>query len=288
MSDLEALAKETHKFESRYLDRLIGPYPEKRDLYRERSPIHFTERLSCPVILFQGLEDKVVLPNQAEMMVEALRAKGLPVAYLPFAGEQHGFRRAENIKRSLDAELYFYATFSASPWPSRWKLSSSRTCRPCRQRQGIGPPRARRTPDRAGKAYSFDSGCPRPSRRHCAPGARRPAAARWCACHANEGGWHALLRVENPAFFRVCSKRDGVRATGTGYSGRAQWNGMGTRRRVRGCQPLPPASAGVPVRLVSSSGGWIRLQGQLPARGQVGRWILGAPAGRAPSGALQG
>jgi dipeptidyl aminopeptidase/acylaminoacyl peptidase len=108
VSDLEALAKETHKFESRYLDRLIGPYPERRDLYRERSPIHFTGRLSCPVILFQGLEDKVVLPNQAEMMVEALRAKGLPVAYVPFEGEQHGFRRAENIKRALDAELYFY------------------------------------------------------------------------------------------------------------------------------------------------------------------------------------
>ena len=90
------------------LDRLIGPYPERRDLYRERSPIHFTERLACPVILFQGLEDKVVLPNQAEMMVEALRAKGLPVAYVAFPGEQHGFRRAENIKRTLDGELYFY------------------------------------------------------------------------------------------------------------------------------------------------------------------------------------
>jgi dipeptidyl aminopeptidase/acylaminoacyl peptidase len=109
VSDLEALAKDTHKFEARYLDRLVGPYPERRDLYRERSPIHFTDRLSCPVILFQGLEDKVVLPNQSEMMVEALRAKGLPVAYVPFAGEQHGFRRAENIKRALDGELYFYA-----------------------------------------------------------------------------------------------------------------------------------------------------------------------------------
>ena len=86
----------------------MAPYPEKRDLYRERSPLHFTERLSCPVILFQGLEDKVVLPNQAERMVEALRARGLPVAYVPFAGEQHGFRRAENIKRALDGELYFY------------------------------------------------------------------------------------------------------------------------------------------------------------------------------------
>jgi dipeptidyl aminopeptidase/acylaminoacyl peptidase len=109
VSDLEALAKETHKFESRYLDRLIGPYPERRHLYIERSPIHFTDRLSCPVILFQGLEDKVVLPNQAEMMVDALRAKKLPVAYVPFEGEQHGFRRAENIKRALDGEFYFYS-----------------------------------------------------------------------------------------------------------------------------------------------------------------------------------
>jgi dipeptidyl aminopeptidase/acylaminoacyl peptidase len=110
VSDLEALAKETHKFESRYLDSLIGPYPARRDLYLERSPIHFTERLSCPVIFFQGLEDQIVPPNQAELMVEALRAKGLPVAYTTFEGEQHGFRRAENIKRALDAELYFYST----------------------------------------------------------------------------------------------------------------------------------------------------------------------------------
>jgi len=109
VSDLEALAKETHKFESRYLDGLIGPYPERRDLYRERSPINFVERLTCPVVFFQGLEDKIVPPNQAEMMVEALRDKGLPVAYVPFEGEQHGFRRAENIKRGLDAELYFYS-----------------------------------------------------------------------------------------------------------------------------------------------------------------------------------
>src|SRR5439155_26127905 len=100
---------DTHKFESRYLDSLVGPYPERRDLYVERSPIHHTDRLSCPVIFFQGLEDKVVPPNQAEAMVEALRAKGVPVAYVPFAGEQHGFRKAENIRRSLDAELYFYS-----------------------------------------------------------------------------------------------------------------------------------------------------------------------------------
>jgi dipeptidyl aminopeptidase/acylaminoacyl peptidase len=109
VSDAEALAKETHKFESRYLDGLIGPYPERADLYRERSPIYFTDQLTASVIFFQGLEDKVVPPNQAEMMVEALRAKGVAVAYVPFEGEQHGFRRAENIKRALDGEMYFYS-----------------------------------------------------------------------------------------------------------------------------------------------------------------------------------
>ncbi|HEV7797931.1 MAG TPA: S9 family peptidase, partial [Pyrinomonadaceae bacterium] len=109
VSDAEALAKETHKFESRYLDGLMGPYPEKREIYAARSPINSIDRLSCPVIFFQGLEDKVVPPNQAETMVEALRAKGIPVAYLPFAGEQHGFRQAKNIKRALDGELYFYS-----------------------------------------------------------------------------------------------------------------------------------------------------------------------------------
>jgi dipeptidyl aminopeptidase/acylaminoacyl peptidase len=109
VSDLEALAKDTHKFESRYLDRLIGPYPERAELYRERSPIHAVGHLSCPVIFFQGLEDRVVPPDQAEKMVEALRRKGLPVAYLAFPGEQHGFRQAETIKRVLDAELYFYS-----------------------------------------------------------------------------------------------------------------------------------------------------------------------------------
>lgn len=109
ISDLEILAKETHKFESRYLDKLIGPYPECRELYRERSPIYFPEKLSCPVIFLQGLEDKIVPPNQARMMFDALRTKGIPVALVEFAGEQHGFRRAENIKRALDAELYFYS-----------------------------------------------------------------------------------------------------------------------------------------------------------------------------------
>ncbi|MGE0821522.1 MAG: prolyl oligopeptidase family serine peptidase [Candidatus Binatia bacterium] len=109
IGDLEALAHDTHKFESRYEESLVGPYPAERELYRARSPIHFTDRLSCPVIFFQGLEDKIVPPNQAETMVAALRAKKLPVAYVPFAGEQHGFRRAGHIKRALDAELYFYS-----------------------------------------------------------------------------------------------------------------------------------------------------------------------------------
>ncbi len=108
ISDLEALARETHKFESRYLDRLVGPWPAAAHLYRARSPIHHVDRLACPIIFFQGLEDAVVPPNQAEMMVEALRRKGLPVAYLTFAGEQHGFRMAETIRRVLLAELTFY------------------------------------------------------------------------------------------------------------------------------------------------------------------------------------
>ncbi len=109
VSDLEALEVDTHKFESRYSHSLVGRYPEERELYHARSPIHFTERLSAPVIFFQGMEDKIVPPNQAEMMVDALRAKGLPVAYVPFEGEQHGFRQAANIKRALDGEFYFYA-----------------------------------------------------------------------------------------------------------------------------------------------------------------------------------
>ena len=109
VSDLEALARDTHKFEAHYLDRLVGAYPERRDLYHERSPIHHVERLSCPVIFFQGLEDRVVPPDQAEKMVNALRAKGIAVAYVPFTGESHGFRRSENIQRALEAELYFYS-----------------------------------------------------------------------------------------------------------------------------------------------------------------------------------
>ena len=116
ISDLEALVGADHKFESHYEHRMIGPYPERRDLYHARSPINFVDRLSCPIIFFQGLEDRVVPPNQAEMMVAALRSKKLPVAYLAFEGEQHGFRQAKNIKRALDAELYFYSrVFNFTP-----------------------------------------------------------------------------------------------------------------------------------------------------------------------------
>jgi dipeptidyl aminopeptidase/acylaminoacyl peptidase len=108
IGDLEALVRDTHKFESRYLDRLIGPYPATQALYYARSPINFTERLASPMILFQGAEDKAVPPEQAQSMFDAVNAKGLPVAYLLFEGEQHGFRHAATIRRALEAELYFY------------------------------------------------------------------------------------------------------------------------------------------------------------------------------------
>ncbi len=107
--ELEVFAKDTHKFESRYLNSLVGPYPARRELYAERSPINFINNMTAPLIMFQGDEDKIVPPSQSEMMLEALKKKGLPVAYLLFQGEQHGFRRAENIERSLEAELYFYS-----------------------------------------------------------------------------------------------------------------------------------------------------------------------------------
>jgi dipeptidyl aminopeptidase/acylaminoacyl peptidase len=109
VSDVAALARDTHKFESRYLDWLIAPLAGNEALYRERSPLHHADRLNRPVIFFQGDEDKVVPPSQTEVMVDALRAKGVPVGYLLFGGEQHGFRKASNIMRALDAELYFYA-----------------------------------------------------------------------------------------------------------------------------------------------------------------------------------
>ena len=109
VSDLEILAKDTHKFESRYLDGLVGKYPAEKTIYQKRSPIHHLEQLNCPVIFFQGLKDKVVPPNQAEIMFQAIKRQGLPVAYISFEEEGHGFRIAENIKQALDSEFYFYA-----------------------------------------------------------------------------------------------------------------------------------------------------------------------------------
>jgi len=109
VGDLRALDADTHKFESRYTTDLLAPLPERERLYLERSPIHAADRLSCPVIFFQGLDDKVVPPAQAETMVAALRSQGIPVAYLAFEGEGHGFRRKETVQRTLEAELSFYA-----------------------------------------------------------------------------------------------------------------------------------------------------------------------------------
>jgi dipeptidyl aminopeptidase/acylaminoacyl peptidase len=109
VADLKGLMDDTHKFESRYLDRMVGPYPQSAQLYHDRSPVHFADRLSCPVILLQGLEDKVVPPSQAETMIAALRKKNLPFAYVAFETEAHGFRQAANIKRAAESELYFYS-----------------------------------------------------------------------------------------------------------------------------------------------------------------------------------
>ncbi len=109
IGDLEALARDTHKFESRYCDNLIGPYPQRRDLYLERSPVRHVERLSTPILLLQGDSDPIVPPNQAEMMFDAAKARGVPTALLMFKDEQHGFRKAENIRRATEAEFYFYS-----------------------------------------------------------------------------------------------------------------------------------------------------------------------------------
>ena len=109
ISDIAALARDTHKFESRYLDWLIGAYPQEEALYHARSPLFHADRLAKPVIFFQGDEDAVVPPNQTEAMVAALRRSGKPVGYVLFTGEQHGFRKGANVQRCLDAELYFYA-----------------------------------------------------------------------------------------------------------------------------------------------------------------------------------
>ncbi len=109
VADLRALDADTHKFESRYTTDLLAPMPEREALYEERSPIHHAHRMSCPVIFFQGLDDKVVPPAQSQAMVDAMRSRGIPVAYLPFEGEGHGFRRKETLQRALEAELSFYA-----------------------------------------------------------------------------------------------------------------------------------------------------------------------------------
>jgi len=109
ISDLESLLADTHKFEARYTDKLIGSYAEQKQIYHDRSPINYVDRLSCPVIFFQGMEDRVVPPSQTEKMVTALKNKGIPVCYIPFDNEQHGFRQASTIKAALDAELYFYS-----------------------------------------------------------------------------------------------------------------------------------------------------------------------------------
>jgi len=115
IGDLEALVRDTHKFEKHYCDGLVGPYPERRDLYRSRSPIHHCEQLSCPVIFFQGVEDRVVPRDQAESMVAALEGQGLPHAYVCFEGEGHGFRRAENVAMALEGELWFYGRIFGFP-----------------------------------------------------------------------------------------------------------------------------------------------------------------------------
>ena len=129
VADVEALALHTHKFESRYLDSMIGPYPERQDLYRARSPVHFADQLERPLLLLQGLDDKVVLPSQAEMMVEVLERKGIPHAYIPFEGEGHGFRKQENVRRSIEATLSFIGQvfgFAPADELDRLELTSAR------------------------------------------------------------------------------------------------------------------------------------------------------------------
>lgn len=108
IGDLLLLATDTHKFERHYLDSLIGPYPEQKQLYFDRSPLHFAHQLTCPVIFMQGLEDKVVPPSQVEGMVAALKSENVPVSYILFEGEAHGFRQAETIIRAIESEYSFY------------------------------------------------------------------------------------------------------------------------------------------------------------------------------------
>ena len=115
VSDLGALARDTHKFESHYLDRMVGPWPDAEETYRARSPLFHLDRVQTPLLLLQGLDDHVVPPSQAELMVAALRERGVPVAYIPFEGEGHGFVRAANIKRAIRAEYTFYTRIFGIP-----------------------------------------------------------------------------------------------------------------------------------------------------------------------------
>ncbi len=117
IGDLEALTRDTHKFEAHYLDTLVGPYPENATLYRQRSPIYKVDQIACPLLVFQGLLDKVVPPNQAETMVSAVRQHGLPVAYVTYPDEAHGFRQADTIRHQLEAELLFYQRIFGWPTP---------------------------------------------------------------------------------------------------------------------------------------------------------------------------
>lgn len=146
VGDLESMIRDTHKFESRYLDRLVGPYPEAAETYRERSPVHFPDRISCPVLVMQGLDDKVVPPSQAEAIVEALAANGIPHAYIAFEGEGHGFRGAAAIRRSLEAEISFLGqVFGFEPADELEPVEMSGLDKWRRRRGGVAP-RCRRGP----------------------------------------------------------------------------------------------------------------------------------------------
>lgn len=128
IGELSSLAKDTHKFESRYLDKLVGPWPSAEEIYQQRSPIHHVEQLNCPVIFFQGMEDKVVPPNQAETMVKALKERSIPVAYITFANEGHGFRSGDSIKMALEGELEFYSRIFGFPWQKPAPVLPLKTC----------------------------------------------------------------------------------------------------------------------------------------------------------------
>ena len=166
VSDLEALARDTHKFESRYLDRLVAPLPEGRAIYEARAPIRHLENFKAALITFQGSEDKVVPPDQSRAIVAALKAKGVPVAYIEFEGEQHGFRKAENIVRSLESELGFYGT---GVWVrAGWSAPAGATARLAIAHLATAPARRLALPTRL-------------------PETSPPPARAWCASPASAG-----------------------------------------------------------------------------------------------------